>query len=225
MPVVLTQSSRRQTGTAAVNRCGRARRMTSTPLHQPGLPLLCAVRHSPSPTVNGAPRPDAGHQRHHRHRRHPPPRHEADSSGNTAAPPRASRRRATAASEADLDPNDGPTPFAPLSRFRPSPHMLSNACSLPPPTSRTHASLRGRLRRAGRLALELATLGELGVDQRRPPTLIPLSASPPTRCPRTWPVSSPAAPRRSIPARPACVAADERQRDARSHPGTHSRSP
>jgi hypothetical protein len=34
----------------------------------------------------------------------------------------------------------------------------------------------GRLRRAGRLALELVTLGELGVDQRRPPTLIPLSA-------------------------------------------------
>jgi hypothetical protein len=31
-------SSRPQPGTAAVNRCGRARRMASTPLHQPGLP-------------------------------------------------------------------------------------------------------------------------------------------------------------------------------------------
>jgi hypothetical protein len=42
-------SSRPQPGTAAVNRCRRARRMTSTPLHQPGLPLLYAVRHVPPP--------------------------------------------------------------------------------------------------------------------------------------------------------------------------------
>lgn len=41
------------------------------------------------------------------------------------------------------------------------------------PNERT---LRARLHRAGRLVLELATLGEYGVDERRPPSLTPLSA-------------------------------------------------
>jgi hypothetical protein len=85
-------------------------------------------------------------------------------------------------------------------------------------------SLRSRLRRAGRLALELATLGELGVDHRRPPTLIPLSAVAAHEVPAEVACEQPPPCLAGRPRRPACVAADERQRDARRHPGTHSRS-
>jgi hypothetical protein len=50
-----------------VNRCGRAGRMTSTPLHQPGLPLLCAVRHiPPADNRSGASGPTTPKLRRHR---------------------------------------------------------------------------------------------------------------------------------------------------------------
>jgi hypothetical protein len=65
---------------------------------------------------------------------------------------------------------------------------------------------------------------ELGVDQRRPPTLIPLSAVAAHEVPADVACEQPPPCLADRPRRPACVAADERQRDARRHPGTHSRS-